>query len=163
MPRAIKSKTAGLNALIELGVTRSGGTTGATGVSGVTGATGPTGVSGATGPTGAGFGTSAIITSTPSTLNPNNAAMVNSTSLAITINLAPGSTLGQTYEVSDYGMNASTHNITVTPPTGYQLEDPNSPGAYAAVNASSVYRTNGQFAVWRSDGTSKLKLIASGT
>ena len=80
MPRALKSKTAGLNALIALehgsggggGVTGATGAVGPTGVSGATGsgvtgatgpvgptgpgagATGPTGVSGATGPTGTG-------------------------------------------------------------------------------------------------------------
>jgi hypothetical protein len=72
-----------------------------------------------------------------------------------------GGPVGGTYEVSDYNMNAATNHITVTPPAGMQLEDPNNPGAYAAAGASIVMNINGQSARWRYDGTGKFKLVAT--
>jgi hypothetical protein len=106
-----------------------------------------------------------LITTTTgaSTLPQNSAAMVDTTTGAIgTITLGAGR-LGDTFEVSDFGCNANNHNITVAPAAGTQLEDPNNPGAYQAINTTSVFATPGQFCRWRSNGAGKYKIVATGT
>ena len=82
------------------------------------------------------------------TLGANKRALVDSSSGAIgTITLAAGA-VGDTFEVDDIGMAAATHNITVQPAAGTQLEDPASPGAYAALNTAAVFATSGRSARW---------------
>jgi hypothetical protein len=71
--------------------------------------------------------------------------------------------LGNTFEVSDYGLLCNINNITVAPAAGCQLEDPNNPGAYLAANATCVFQTPGQFCRWRFDGVSKYKIVSTGT
>ena len=94
---------------------------------------------------------------------PGWAAMVDTTTGSIaTITLSVGA-LGDTFEVSDEGCDASANNVTVAPSTGAQLEDPNAPGVYQAANVVCVFATNGQFCRWRSNGAGKYKIIGSGT
>jgi hypothetical protein len=96
---------------------------------------------------------------------PNTAMLVDSSAGPVTI-LIPNlafSTIGTQFEVDDYGMRSATNTITVTPPTGMQLEDPNNPGGYLASGVACQFVINGQFASWRWDGMTKFKLVSVGT
>jgi hypothetical protein len=71
-----------------------------------------------------------------------------------TINM-PAMSSGMTVGVVDYDQNSFTNNITVVPPTGYKIQDPNT-NMYGSLNASVQIRTNGESVSWMSDGLSRL-------
>jgi hypothetical protein len=78
-------------------------------------------------------------------------ACETSLEFAITIDM-PIMPLNKTVEVVDYDGDASLANpITVTPPTGWSIMDPNT-GAYAAPNASVLMTVGGASVTWESDG-----------
>jgi len=68
----------------------------------------------------------------------------------ITIDM-PVMPLNKTIEVVDYDANAAANNITVTPPPGWQIMDPNTL-MYAAVGVSIVMNVDGGSATFASDG-----------
>jgi hypothetical protein len=59
--------------------------------------------------------------------------------------------LNKTVEIVDYDSDASVNSITVSPPLGWSLMDPNTL-AYAAPGASIVMNVNGASVTWESDG-----------
>ena len=80
----------------------------------------------------------------------NETLAVESSTGAISISI-PVMALNDYVEVVDYDSDAQAHNISVSPPTGWQIMDPNT-GAYAATNAAVVMNVNGGSATWASDG-----------
>lgn len=74
----------------------------------------------------------------------------------ITIALA-ATPIGSVVQVDDYDNDSATNNITVTPPAGWQLDDPNALGAYLALNASAKISINGATSAWSSDGNAIYK------
>jgi hypothetical protein len=97
-----------------------------------------------------------IIKTANFTASPGGIYYVNSASGAINVTM-PSLSLGQTVEIVDYGQVCATHNITVTPPFGWQIADA---GTYLflSTNTPTVLKVNGESATWGSDGTSKMPL-----
>jgi hypothetical protein len=114
---------------------------------------------------GGGGETTVIVTDTTGAYTVKAAynAMVDTTTGAIaTLTLGTGA-LGSTFEVDDLGCLCNANNITVDPAAGCQLEDPNNPGGYLAIGQGCTFVVAGQWCRWRFDGTSRYKIISSGT
>jgi hypothetical protein len=94
----------------------------------------------------------------PYTPAANTSMLVDTTGGVVSITL-PVCTLGTVFEVVDYANNSATHHITVTPPLGWQLDDPNLLGSYQAANTAAALSINGSSCTWRSDGSAKLKAL----
>jgi hypothetical protein len=107
-------------------------------------------------------GSTVIVTSemSPYTAVPNSSLLVDGCPSVF----LSASSLGQTFELDDYGNLWGTTPTIVTPPIGWQLDDPNLLGSYLPVYtgsnlsaASARLSIAGGYCKWRSDGVSKLK------
>jgi hypothetical protein len=98
-----------------------------------------------------------VIKTSSFTAAPGGIYFVNSSGGAISVQM-PTLTLGQEVEIVDYGQASATHNITITPPSGWQIASA-STYLYGATNATTALTVNGESATWGSDGTSKMPLV----
>lgn len=78
----------------------------------------------------------------------------------------PAMANGQKFKIIDYQQASATggppswsSQITITPPGGWQITDPNT-GLYASIGASVGFHVNGGVVEWASDGTSKIYINA---
>jgi hypothetical protein len=99
----------------------------------------------------------------PYTPAPNTTLLVDTTLGPVTINLPSTNAVGALFHVSDYQNICSMNNILINPPARFQMEDPNNPGVFQALGVGCVFNINGMFAMWQSDGVSKLKVISVGS